>query len=281
MPTVPLKQLQAGDVLLCYGWNGVAVAQGALKSLNRATAGAVKTAREVATAPFNAVYHAARSGSAPRVPVIFDLNDPVGIGKGTAKANHAIIVSDRTEIRSLTPPRVDLRYSHAVNQGCYSGDLEVYLANHTGNIAVFRLKDGADTAGLGTAAARVAATWANENAPFNDAQVGASYSMWKAVSSAFSSHSFGPGARRRAAHYRAHRGTVGGPTSTTQFSRGKDKKKEWFCSMFVIACYQAAMADDAVASRVLALDARNTTPMTLDGYLKGSQRWKLLGYASI
>ncbi|MDB5309171.1 MAG: hypothetical protein JWO38_3373 [Gemmataceae bacterium] len=130
-----------------------------------------------------------------------------------------------------------------------------------GSVQVFRLGILDD---VPPEAAGVALTWA----PNSGSNL--RYSISKAVGCAFRSSSFGSGAKKRAAFYRAHRNTRGGPP-------GEDGGtfKSMFCSMFVIACYQAVM-DDARTDGVLSLDAKNTSPMYLDGYLRNSPHWSTI-----
>jgi hypothetical protein len=45
-----------------------------------------------------------------------------------------------------------------------------------------------------------------------------------------------------------------------------------FCSMFVIAAYQAALGE-LVSAAFMALDAPNTSPMKLQDYLKTAGTW--------
>jgi hypothetical protein len=70
--------------------------------------------------------------------------------------------------------------------------------------------------------------------------------------------------RRLFALFRQHRNTAGGPPN---LKKGVGEMS-MYCSMFVIACYQAVLGDDAVTGQVMGLDAKFTSPMTLDGYLR-------------
>jgi hypothetical protein len=105
----------------------------------------------------------------------------------------------------------------------------------------------------------VAARWATGES--------GSWKLSKAVASAFGSSSYGSGAKRRAAFYRAHGNTPGGPPSSDG-----EGKKGWYCSMFAIACWQAVL-DEVTTERYLKLDARYATPMTLTTYLENNPAW--------
>jgi hypothetical protein len=266
--TIRIKDLKNGDLLLCYGWGLVAVAQGAAKSLNRLTLGTVKTGAELLRAVPNAAWHGLQ-GRTIRPPVIFEHGDHVGIGKGTFRCNHAMIaVNGGTEV------------AHATGDGCVYADLELYLNDHKGSVTAFRLRPPSEeTRMIGNEAGMVGKTWAVN---VWDRSSAPSYSITKAFSAAFSSHSYGPAAVRRAEFYRLHKGTAGGPPSEARVQIIRSSgKKEWFCSMFAIACLQAGMATDGQRRRYLPLDARNTTPMVLDGFVRGSMHWQELGTVTL
>jgi hypothetical protein len=93
------------------------------------------------------------------------------------------------------------------------------------------------------------------------------YNVGKATNPAFHSSSYGSGARERARLYYQHRNTAGGPPGV------KHDKKSMFCSMFVIAVYQAAVGE-ALAASYMALDAKNTSPMKLHDYLNANAFWE-------
>jgi hypothetical protein len=169
---------------------------------------------------------------------------------------------------------------HSTGGGCTWVPAEVYFANHTGSVAVFRPVAEGRGGALAREAGTVAKTWANEFGR-HDPRI-AQYSTWKAFWSALGSHVYGSGASGRAAKYRLHRAREGGPPSDANSWNpspwaNRTGRKEWFCSMFVIACYHAASADDGEARRFLPLDAKHTTPMTLDGFLSTSRAWRLVG----
>lgn len=314
--------VQTGDIILCYGWNKVGVSQGVARTLNRVTVGAVKTVREVAVAVPNAIYHGVQ-GRTPRAPVVLELGDPVGIGSGSASANHALIVGpgdyverdykvmetaddltarrDRaiehankqrvgplrnrllqqaaafqpemtTKKRRVLMPAV----CHSTGLGFIRESIDRHLENSGGSFAVFRMQaDGNDRA-YALLAGCVAQKWAAVNFDDNEPPGDLNYSRLKAFMSALGSHTFGPGASNRAALYRTYRNTIGGPTGDSS-TADRPTKKGFFCSMFVIACYQAASPDDAYCRKYLALDAKYTTPMALDGYLRSNRtRWRLV-----
>ncbi len=330
--------VQPGDIIICYGWNKVALSQGLAKTLNRVTVGAVKTVRDILAVPANAAYH----GHRPRCPVVLELGDPVGIGRGSASANHALIVGPSeyverrfpvmetaeelaarqrgaldharrleeqqerhereqgtwgseaaeriaasrrkreaqawnltaqmtTKKRQVQMPSV----CHSTGDGFLRQSIDLYLKDHGGSLAVFRMQADGNDFEYAIYAGAVARRWAAINR--DDNEVGeSSYSSLKAFMSALGSSAFGPGASNRAALYRRHKDTYGGPPADRE--RPGHTHKGFFCSMFVLACYQAASPDDAYCRKYLALDAKYTTPMTLDGYLRSNRnRWRLVG----
>ncbi len=169
------------------------------------------------------------------------------------------------------------RLCHSTGGGCVWSPLKGYFEEHGGSLAAFRLRDPAVRARLGAAAAVTASTWATE---YLSVPPGTThYSVRKALFSAFGTAAFGPNAKARARKYREHRRTVGGPPSDNKWglSGNNTGKKEWFCSMFVVACYHAGSVDDDEAGTYLPLDARHTTPMMLDGFLSNSRHWTCVG----
>ena len=160
-----------------------------------------------------------------------------GVGIDNAGYGHALIYISN-----------GLNWAHATNSGLVRGTFET----KKGDI-LFR-KSG-DLAGK---AAEVAKKWT---------AVEGKYNVRKGILSAFGSSSYGSGAKERAGIYRANRDESGGPQN-----KDDDGKKSWFCSMFVIACWQAACNEEDTAS-LMALYARNSTPMTLASYLFNHPEW--------
>jgi hypothetical protein len=180
---------------------------------------------------------------------------------GSATANHAGIVCGEHE------PFWDL--AHATNaDGVHREDLSQWAKGCSGTVQVFRLKILPGTAG---AAAKVANNWAEKD---DENNVGMKFSKSKGGLCALRSSMFGPGAKERAQFYRANKDRKGGPVDWKNWERGTHKSM--FCSMFVVACYQAALEDYRI-EQVLALDAKNTSPMYLDGYLRNSPHWETVG----
>lgn len=177
--------------------------------------------------------------------------------QGAADCNHAAIVTACAQH--------DFNIAHATSAGIVAVDLDNYLLGVTGSCKVFRMNTRHD---FPREAGQVGATWATRTD--NTGHDGMPYGSLKAFLSAFGSSSFGPDARHRAAFYRANRDREGGPQDFKNMHQGR--AKAMFCSMFVIACYQAVMSD-MYCEQMLALDAKHTSPMYLDGYLKGSQYW--------
>lgn len=92
----------------------------------------------------------------------------------------------------------------------------------------------------------------------------------KVVGAAFHFSGYTKEARKRAKFYAEHKNTRGGPPGTAQ------EKKSMYCSMFVIACYQAVFGESASAM-YMPLDAKNTSPMTLESWLKDNRAWHFIG----
>jgi hypothetical protein len=178
---------------------------------------------------------------------------------GSATACHAAIV---TRVSSPGLITEDAELVHAVGTGVKSIRFSSYEYQAGMSLAVFRLKID----DIPPRAAEVARTWG----PTEDQASQMTYSAGNAGLSVFRSSSFGDGAKQRAVWYRRYKDTVGGPPEFQKLEAGT---AAMFCSMFVIACYQAVM-QDADIGQVLALDAQNTSPMYLDGYLKSSEHWK-------
>ncbi len=231
MPSLDQSRCKVGDLLLFYGFNAVGVAQGAAKGLKYLTA-------------LPALISSAQGGSTALL--------------ASADCNHAAIITSCT--------RQSFNLAHATNAGVQAVDIDNYLLGVTGACKLFRMRGQYD---FGTLAGQVGAKWAE--APEGAPRTGMPYATSKAILSAFSSSSFGSGAKQRAAFYRAARDKAGGPQDLKNMTEGRSKAM--FCSMFVIACYQAVMSD-MYLGQMLALDAKHTSPMYLDGYLKGSQHWE-------
>ncbi|PVZ70616.1 hypothetical protein [Pelagibaculum spongiae] len=98
----------------------------------------------------------------------------------------------------------------------------------------------------------------------------AAYSARKAYRTFGRSSHYGSGAKQQAALYFQHQdGSVPALHNETGI-------KQMFCSMFVVAIWQAAAGPDASA-QVMAKDARFTSPMALEGYLVQNNFWDELG----
>ncbi len=100
------------------------------------------------------------------------------------------------------------------------------------------------------------------------------YSMGRAFKSAFRSASYedkAGKAKARAAEYREHKYDINGPPSFRQRRSGAESGA--FCSMLCVAVYQAA-CNEGLTQLVMALNAKNTTPMDLIKYLRRNHRWQ-------
>jgi hypothetical protein len=180
-----------------------------------------------------------------------------------------------------------VRFSKAVYQNipriCHSTGLGTgyslansFFTNSGGReLRVYRFVPPGNTdTDLAARAGAVAARWANTLI----GQGGSAYSVPKALLAAFGRSAYGEKAALRVMKYRQHRNTIGGPPSDQLQFRAQQPvgQKEWFCSMFAIACFQAATENDTQVQQYLPLDARYTTPMSLHGFLSRSERWRLV-----
>src|SRR5262249_2527192 len=138
-----------------------------------------------------------------------------------------------------------------------------YFAKISGKVKIFRPWD--PMGNIGEFAAKVARLWA----PKDDKMRKMPFSKSKGFLSALRSSSYDSGAKARAAQFRQYSNIEGGPPN---LETGVGEKS-MFCSMFVIACYQAVFTTDAATAPVMGLDAQATSPMTLDGYLRSNTTW--------
>ncbi|MBL4634137.1 MAG: hypothetical protein JKY56_09705 [Kofleriaceae bacterium] len=245
--------LEPGDVIICYGYNGVGRAQAAVKAL--------KTATFLPRATAAAAY--SRGDNA------------------RASANHSVIVT------SCDSQRGQVGITHGVSTGMINDSLSNFLKNNLSVMHVFRPAaitvsypvrgawnghehDVQDTAMPGAhAAGRIAELWGADVGP-QDNDPGIRYGMKKAVRSVMSLSAFGSKAQARAQRYSRSRTEANGPTTTGWWTG--EHSESMFCSMFVVAAYQAALPMAGVR-RVMALDAKHTSPMILEGFLRSHREW--------
>ncbi|MBT9557387.1 MAG: hypothetical protein IV100_15210 [Myxococcales bacterium] len=172
--------------------------------------------------------------------------------QGSIYSNHAAIAIGTGKKYNSTELNVN-QVAHATGKG---GLCRGSVASYGGAMLVFRLTG---SSWAGKAAHDVALAW-------TDGPSTGTYNTAKAANPAFHSSSYGSGARERARHYHLHRKTRGGPPGI------KHEKKSMFCSMFAIAAYQAALGE-GLSETYMALDAKNTSPMKLQDYLKTNGFW--------
>lgn len=171
---------------------------------------------------------------------------------GSIYSNHAAIAIGTNTKYNSTELNVN-QVAHATSNG---GICRGSCASYGSKVLCFRLTG---SSWAGKAAHDVALAW-------TDGATKGVYNTGKAANPAFHSSSYGSGARERARHYHLHRKTKGGPPGI------KHDKKSMFCSMFAIAVYQAAVGE-GLAETYMALDAKNTSPMKLQDYLKSNGFW--------
>ena len=183
--------------------------------------------------------------------------------RGSIYTNHAAIIFNTIIDKFAKVSRTKM--AHAVNSGVDRTEVPTnFRSGPYGGYIVFRLN--ANYKDYAIAAGQVAEIWTrggSENMP---------YAHWhKVMSPGFHNSDFGSGAKTRAQHYVNHKNTIGGPAG---FKDGT--KKSMFCSMFVIACYQAALGE-AMSGFLMALDAKHTSPMKLESYLYSNSHWEFIG----
>lgn len=182
---------------------------------------------------------------------------------GHAKCNHALLVCAKKVTQLSRAVQVEGKVAHANAKGA-GQTYASYLENWGVEVQAFRPRNlnAEALAQVG----QVACAWASDILvdPILP------YAAGKAVASAFRSSSYGSGAKQRARLYRQHKETKGGPPAM----HDENAHKSMFCSMFVVAVYQAALSE-AATETYMALDAKNTTPMCLDGYLRNNtDQWE-------
>jgi hypothetical protein len=181
---------------------------------------------------------------------------------GSVLANHAAIICQRLPgISKHRPGEIWMAEAGAAAGLSKRQLMFLYEMQDSQNWSVYRLRNNVAVA---AAAGAVARTWSTGNAGGQIAQ----YSIRKALRAGFGSISFGPMAKARAAQYHAYAKQAGGPKG---FSHDK---KEMFCSMFVVACYQAVGGVNS--GTYMGVDSAFTSPMALEGYLNSSGAWQLI-----
>ncbi|MCP3939922.1 MAG: hypothetical protein GY710_00365 [Desulfobacteraceae bacterium] len=188
----------------------------------------------------------------------------------TQTAAHAAIVFKEHTANSIEYYAVD-----SSGQGIKINYIQYQMlapASPYGTASVYRLKG---YNGFAKEAQMVACRWAKP-----EDTKGIPYSIKKSLSPVFHTSSYGLQAQRRAQFYAKHKNTPLGPPSQAKYSvvpPGLRGKKGMFCSMFVIACYQAAIGV-RLSSSLMALDSKNTSPMKLESYLVKSVKWQYIGH---
>ncbi len=100
------------------------------------------------------------------------------------------------------------------------------------------------------------------------------YSVVKALKCPLGSARYGSRARERAQRY--HNSPDAPPFSTNDPSRSE----RMFCSMFIVAAWQAAVGPDKAAT-IMGRDAAYTSPVNLHGYLVGNTEWQSQGFVML
>ncbi|MEO0971574.1 MAG: hypothetical protein AAFX85_00655 [Pseudomonadota bacterium] len=185
-------------------------------------------------------------------------------GASTMNAVHGAIVHDAD----------GKRIAHSVNAGLTKDNIAQMSYP---NYSQYRL---AYLNHVSNDAAAVARDWAMAHPNRPNRIRNAKYSASKAFGSVFGSAKYGKQAKRRADTYAASvrrdgggavEARFGGPQSTGR-GASEDSFKGFYCSMFVVACYQAIMSETQRLS-YMALDAKYTSPMILEQYLQDSPSW--------
>ncbi len=259
---IEYKNLKPGDLIICHEANLVAAGQHVVKLAKRVT----------------------------MIPSIISFADSGSTFTGKANANHALIVTPAKETAGAVAYRTHY-LAHMANAGaCLTAAKDFFMKNTASYAEVFRLGRGVvdKTEKRCTDAGQVGHTWCSSDGEARPRETDREkaeakkkarlrYAKGKAGGSVFHRSYYGGKARKRADFYAEHKDTKGGPQDLKDVEKGHHKSM--FCSMFVIACFQAVLADRE-RRRCMALDAKHTSPMALDEYLKKTGCWTSLGTIS-
>lgn len=171
-----------------------------------------------------------------------------------SSVTHIGIVTKGNDVSSSTIGIPEVRVTHAVNAGVVTEALFNILRFTYQSAMIFRSNNPNEA----RAAAAVAALWGQQGSQGQKMQ----FAKRKAAMSVFGSAKYGSSAQQHAAEYAQYANTAGGPPSLHDPS---NRSKAMFCSMFVVAVYQAALG--AQAATRMNIDARNTSPMKLAAFL--------------
>jgi hypothetical protein len=194
--------------------------------------------------------------------------------KSTSYAHAAIVLPaahQGVRIAHALPENEEEARQCGMARGIVVGHLQTYF-RRSGYVRAkaFRVASRMDQA---IEAAEIASRWTEDFHPVGTSR----FAAWKAFQAAFRSCSYGDDARQRAREFHACRKQQGGPASLHDPENRRRRKV--YCSMFVVACYQAALGgegafSDTLIQRFMALDAKFTLPCDLADYLKGNDRWR-------
>lgn len=235
--------LQKGDILVFHDINGVSIGSGAAQVLKMVTI-------------LPAVYSACKNSAQDK-----DWTSAF-TSIASAGAVHCAVV---VEVMSG-----DYWISHATTAGLISGKLSKVRAGYGGEITAYRMEKGF----YGDVVAKVAETWATDitsQTKLSDIK-NTHFANKKAGFSAFGNSAYGSGAKERAALYAQYKSRPGGPPHLVDNGSGT---KKFFCSMFAIACTQAGLTEGE-RKMFMSLDAKYSSPMVLEDYLKSHPRWEAI-----
>jgi hypothetical protein len=176
---------------------------------------------------------------------------------------HAGLVTNSPALTKWNVHQVSV--AHAISAGMQLQNLALSKAGGWLRVDIWRAPN--HLSNTAQAAAQVASTWCG-NAQSKHMQ----FSVRKAFMAGFGSSSYGNGAQDRVTEYQNHQGTVGGPPSLKSTS----VNKSMFCSMFVVAAWQAALGNSVTTE--MNVDSRYVSPMKLHDVLN-QKSWNYVGAA--
>ena len=188
----------------------------------------------------------------------------ISIGRSLrAEYVHAGLVTNNPALTKWNVHQVSV--AHAVSSGMTVQPLALSKVGGWFRVDIWRAPS--HLMNVAQAAAQVASTWCG-NAQSKHMQ----FSVRKAFMAGFGSSSYGQGAQDRVAEYQQYQGTLGGPPSL----KNTAVNKSMFCSMFVVAAWQAALGNSVTTE--MNVDSRYVSPMKLHDVLN-QKNWHYIGAA--
>lgn len=184
----------------------------------------------------------------------------LGLGRGLdSSLIHAGIVTKGGDAASSAWIFPDIKVTHAIGTGICEQRLDLILKTGYQFAMIFR-----PSPALASVAAKQAAAIAQRWAQPGQQHPPMRFSRRKAFMAGFGSSNYGAQAQSRAAEYHQYKDTNGGPPS---LHASQNRNKSMYCSMFVVAVYQAALGPQQTTVH-MNIDARNCTPMKLADFVR-------------